>query len=304
MSRGTRVSKTRKLRRFNYVSGSLTGCKHLGFQGVLRFCVVRVLRSDPPVSLQGILLAIAAKLMGRFQAVQQLTRCARRLVTADSSSLIPARLLSNSQASTSAVDGSEFSHSPAGRRDAQKRQPREQPQRSRDTGAKADFQADDTKSLKETELSDASDEFEPGFVPDGAYPYAASEVEVTHLGGSTETAWEFLGSADEQAVTWFGMDFTRGTHPEVERNALLSNEAKEMMYQMHKHDDKRCAHKRHISGYACVYQCCVHKINNSVEMLFIRVCSYQVHSANACKQFQDPPAACHGNPSPERHGAW
>ena len=197
---------------------------------------------------------IAAKLMGRFQAIQQLTRCARRLAITDSSSLVPARLLSNSQASTSAADGSEHSRRPAGRRDAQKQQPREQPQRSRHSGAKADFQAHDTNSLKGSELSNASDEFEPGFVPDGAYPYAASEVEVTHLGGSTETAWEFMGSVDEQAVTWFGMDFTRGTLPEVERNALLSNEAKEMMYQMHKHDDKRCAVSRnkHTPGYTCL----------------------------------------------------
>ena len=78
-----------------------------------------------------------------------------------------------------------------------------------------------------------------GYVEDGAYPYAASEVEVNNHAPSTETAWEFLGSVDEQAVTWFGMDFTRGTLPEVERNALLSNEAKEMMYQMHKHDSER-----------------------------------------------------------------
>ena len=193
--------------------------------------------------------------MGRFQAIQQLTRCARRLATADSSSLVPARLLSNGHASTSAADASEHSRRPAGQRDAEKQQLRQQPQHGRSTGAK-DFQADDTDSLDGTGLFNASDEFEPGFVADGAYPYAASEVEVTHLGGSTETAWEFLGSADEQAVTWFGMDFTRGTHPEVERNALLSNEAKEMIYQMHTHDDKRCAVslEKHTTGYACSVQ--------------------------------------------------
>lgn len=211
---------------------------------------------------------IAAKLMGRLQAIQQLTRCARRLATADPFSLVPARLLSNSQASTSAADGSEHSRRPAGRRDAHKRQSREQPQRSRITGAKADFHANDTNSHKGSGLSNASglyssDEFEPGFVPDGAYPYAASEVEVTHLGGSTETAWEFLGSVDEQAVTWFGMDFTRGTHPEAERNALLSNEAKEMIYQMHKHDDQRCAvsHNKPTSGHACLCLSVLHTHN-------------------------------------------
>lgn len=206
--------------------------------------------------------------MGRFKAIQQLSRCARRLATADPCNLVPARLLSNSQASTSAADGSEHNRRPAGRRDAQKWQAREQPQRSGNTGAKANSQADDTNTLKGTGLSNASDEFEPGFVPDGAYPYAASEVEVTHLGGSTETAWEFLGSVDEQAVTWFGMDFTRGTHPEVERNALLSNEAKEMIYQMHKHDDRRCAvsGNKHTSGNACfVDHCCIH-------LGFVRTC--------------------------------
>ena len=183
------------------------------------------------------------KLMGRSQAIQQFTRCARRMVAGDSYSLVPARLLSNSQASTSAADGSEHSRRPAGRRNAQSWQSREQPQHSRDVGAKASSgrPTGETSSLKGTGLSNAADEPEPGFVDGGAYPYAASEVEVTHLGGSTETAWEFLGSVDEECITWFGMDFTRGTVPQVERNALLSNEAKEMMFQMHKHDDKRCA---------------------------------------------------------------
>ena len=78
-----------------------------------------------------------------------------------------------------------------------------------------------------------------GFVVDGPFPYDASRAEIINLAGSTETAWEFLGAVDEECVTWFGMDFTRSTLPEVERNALLSNDAKEMMYQMHKHDDVR-----------------------------------------------------------------
>ena len=188
--------------------------------------------------------------MGRFQALRQIQRCTRRLTTGDTCSLVPARLLSNSQASTSAAEGSEHSRRSTGRRDSQKWQPRDQSQRG--TGGKAasdqptsaeptPARAGNASPLKGTGLSDPSDEPEPGFVEDGAYTCAANEVEVAHLGGSTETAWEFLGSVDEQCITWFGMDFTRGTLPEVERNALLSNEAKEMIYQMHKHDEKRCA---------------------------------------------------------------
>ena len=94
-------------------------------------------------------------------------------------------------------------------------------------------------STPEEEFSLRHDEPEPAFVPGGAYECAADEVEIKNLAGSTETAWDILGTVDEEAITWFGVDFTRGTLPEVERNALLSNEAKEMMYQMHKHDDKR-----------------------------------------------------------------
>lgn len=213
--------------------------------------------------------------MGRFKAMQQLTRCARRLATSDSSSLVPARLLSNSQASTSAADGSEQSHRPAGRRDVQKRQPSEHSQRPGNAGANP--QAGESSSLKGTGLSgllNASDDFEPGFVADGAYPHAASEVEVTHLGGSTETAWEFLGSVDEQAVTWFGMDFTRGTHPEVERNALLSDAAKEMMYQMHTQDDKRYAvsQTKESPGYACLCLTTPHTHHLQCQGLALELC--------------------------------
>ncbi|KAL3162521.1 hypothetical protein ABBQ32_010177 [Trebouxia sp. C0010 RCD-2024] len=189
--------------------------------------------------------------MGRFQALRHIQRCTRQLAAGDPCSLVPARLLSNSQASTSAADGSEPSRQSARGRDPQKApQARDQSQRSRDIGARAasdqpnsadptPSRADNASLRRGTGLSAASDEPEPGFVEDGAYTCAASEVDVTHLGGSTETAWEFLGSVDEQCITWFGMDFTRGTLPEVERNALLSNEAKEMIYQMHKHDEKR-----------------------------------------------------------------
>lgn len=206
--------------------------------------------------------------MGGFQALKQLHRCTRRLAAVDSCNFVPARLLSNSQASTSAADGSEHNRPPAGRRESQKWQSRDQPQRIRDTGAKAasglpnsaesiPSRADTTSSLKGTGLSNVSDGFEPGFVEDGPYPCAASEVEVRHLGGSTETAWDFLGSVDEQCITWFGMDFTRGTLPEVERNALLSNEAKEMIYQMHKHDDARCVNGQNcncLRGYMLLRQ--------------------------------------------------
>ena len=108
--------------------------------------------------------------------------------------------------------------------------------------------APDSDSSDSGRSSGAADSSEPpeneeelrfGYVADGPFPHPSSAVEVVNLAGTTETTWEFLGGMDEEAIVWYGMDFTRGTCPEVERNALLSNEAKEMMYQMHKHDKKR-----------------------------------------------------------------
>lgn len=191
-------------------------------------------------------------LMSRYQSLQHLVRSAKRLAARDSCNLVPQRLLSNSQASTSAAsEGPGRGRRPSGSRTAQNRSSRNvQPSndsRGR-TGSRSQLDAPTQKSDSRDRSSafrsatpTGVQEEELGFVDDGPFPYAASDVEMTNLAGSTETAWDIIGAVDEQMITWFGMDFTRGTLPEVERNALLSNEAKEMMYQMHKHDNKRCA---------------------------------------------------------------
>lgn len=186
--------------------------------------------------------------MSRLQALQHLGRSARRLAAGENCTFVPARLLSNSQASTSAASAGQDRGGRQTERNASSNWLPQESQASRDTRSQAEPRPasglDGGPSSRRNDSSKQSNsqstpEFEPGFVANGPYPYAANEVDVTNLAGSTETAWEFLGSVDEQCVTWFGMDFSRGTLPEVERNALLSNEAKEMMYQMHKHDDKR-----------------------------------------------------------------
>lgn len=201
--------------------------------------------------------------MTRRKALLQLARFTNKFSTGELSNFVPSRLLSNSQASTSASSDNTGANRLSGQRGARQSQSSDsrteqsgQRDRRSDTrsssrfprGTRSDsglFSASPPTSggrATGAELSQGSQktaEPETGFVEDGQYPYAASEVEVLNVAGSTETAWEFLGCVDEQALTWFGMDFTRGTLPEVERNALLSNDAKELMYQMHKHDDKR-----------------------------------------------------------------
>ncbi len=209
-------------------------------------------------------LAESRVAMTRTKSLLQLARSASKCNAAELSSFVPSRLLSNSQASTSAASDSAGPGGPsAGRRNPRQSDTANQrlafgsqsgsrsesrgtsraPTEGRrgDPGSFASSPTSDqtSRDFNQSEASSASAEPAVGYVEDGAYPYAASEVEITNLAPSTETAWEFLGTVDEQAVTWFGMDFTRGTLPEVERNALLSNEAKEMMYQMHKHDSER-----------------------------------------------------------------
>ena len=188
--------------------------------------------------------------MSRYQAIQHLVRSARRLTAGETCNIVPQRLLSNSQASTSAAtDGPDRDLRSSASRTQQSRQlPSQQP--SKDSKGRADSRSlfdaptdmsvsTDKPSAFGSTKSGSVQEAEPGFVADGPYPYPASDVEMTNLAGSTETAWDIIGAVDEHLITWFGMDFTRGTLPEVERNALLSNEAKEMMYQMHKHDNNR-----------------------------------------------------------------
>lgn len=203
--------------------------------------------------------------MTRTKSLMHLARSASKCNAADLSCFIPSRLLSNSQASTSAASDKAGPGGPsAGRRNPRQsdtpnrrsasgsqRDPRSDPRGTsraptdRPRGDPGSFASGPSPAdqisgdSNNSEASPAHPEPEVGYVEDGAYPYAASEVEVNNYAPSTETGWEFLGSVDEQAITWFGMDFTRGTLPEVERNALLSNEAKEMMYQMHKHDNER-----------------------------------------------------------------
>ncbi|KAL0029196.1 hypothetical protein WJX79_001826 [Trebouxia sp. C0005] len=206
--------------------------------------------------------------MTRTKSLMHLARSASKCNAADLSCFIPSRLLSNSQASTSAASDKAGPGGPsAGRRNPRQsdtpnrrsasgsqRDPRSDPRGTsraptdRPRGDPGSFASGPSPAdqisgdSNNSEASPAHPEPEVGYVEDGAYPYAASEVEVNNYAPSTETGWEFLGSVDEQAITWFGMDFTRGTLPEVERNALLSNEAKEMMYQMHKHDNERYSH--------------------------------------------------------------
>ncbi len=210
-------------------------------------------------------LAKTTMAMTRTKSLLHLARSASKCNAGELSSFVPSRLLSNSQASTSAASDSAGPGGPsAGRRNPrQSDTPNQRPpfgsQRDRRSESRGTSRAptDGTRGdpgsfasgpsssdqisggSNKSEASSAHVEPEVGYVEDGAYPYAASEVEVNNYAPSTETGWEFLGSVDEQALTWFGVDFTRGTLPEVERNALLSNETKEMMYQMHKHDSAR-----------------------------------------------------------------
>jgi len=210
-------------------------------------------------------LAESRVAMTRTKSLLHLARSASKCNAAELSSSVPSRLLSNSQASTSAAsDSAGPGGPPAGRRNPRQsdtanqrpafrsqrdprsesrgvsRAPTDGPRGDPGSFASGPSSSDQTsRGSNKSEALPANAEPEVGYVEDGAYPYAASEVEITNYAPSTETGWEFLGSVDEQAITWFGMDFTRGTLPEVERNALLSNETKEMMYQMHKHDSER-----------------------------------------------------------------
>ncbi len=210
-------------------------------------------------------LAESRVAMTRTKSLLHLARSASKCNAAELSSFVPSRLLSNSQASTSAASDSAGPGGPAsGRRNPRQsdtanhrpafgsqrdprsesrgvsRAPTDGPRGDPGSFASGRSSSDQTsRGSNKSEAPPANAEPDVGYVEDGAYPYAASEVEITNYAPSTETGWEFLGSVDEQAVTWFGMDFTRGTLPEVERNALLSNETKEMMYQMHKHDSER-----------------------------------------------------------------
>lgn len=206
--------------------------------------------------------------MTRTVRLLQLAKSSGKVKSGELSSFVPSRLLSNSQASTSAASGNPEpaarSRERRGSRQADASNRRSESGRQRDDraeprgasrtsfydsqGSPGSFASGPSSFggaagvSEQTGTARTPAEPEVGFVDNGAYPYAASEVNLMNVAGSTETGWEFLGSVDDQAITWFGMDFTRGTLPEVERNALLSNEAKEMMYQMHKHDSKRYSH--------------------------------------------------------------
>lgn len=202
--------------------------------------------------------------MTRTGRLLQLAKASGQVKSGELSNFVPSRLLSNSQASTSAAAGSTEPAAGSGERrgsrkaESSNRRPgfgRQRDQSTEPRASRTSFNESQSSpgsfasgpssfggaagASEQTGTARTPAEPEVGFVDNGAYPYAASEVNLMNVAGSTETGWEFLGSVDDQAITWFGMDFTRGTLPEVERNALLSNEAKEMMYQMHKHDSKR-----------------------------------------------------------------
>ena len=185
--------------------------------------------------------------MQRSIALLQLARIAATLPAGDVSVASANRLLSNSQASTSSaccqLRNASSANDDTNRPRARARQPSDT---QRDQRGARDGQSSNPRTASHNrpfqQASDPTEEdWEPevGFVQDGPYPYSASEVELVNTAGSTETAWDFLGSNDEDCITWFGVDFTRGKIPEVERNALLSDSTKEMMYQMHSHDKKR-----------------------------------------------------------------
>ena len=195
--------------------------------------------------------------MQRSIALLQVARIAAALPAGDVSLASANRLLSNSQASTSSacsqLRNASSLNDDKGRSRARARQPNDtqQDQRgghdghssnSRTSSQNRPFQEEETPTEEDWE---PEDEWQPeaGFVQDGPYPYSASEINIVNTEGSTETGWDFLGSNDEDCITWFGMDFTRGKIPEVERNALLSDSTKEMMYQMHSHDKKRQAYQ-------------------------------------------------------------
>ena len=184
--------------------------------------------------------------MQRSIALLQLARIAATLPAGDVSVASANRLLSNSQASTSSAC-SQLRNSSSFNGDTSRPQagPRQPNDTQRDQRGGRDGQTSNPRTASQNrpfqQDLDPTEDWEPevGFVQDGAYPYSASEVEIVNTAGSTETAWDFIGSNDEDCITWFGVDFTRGTVPEVERNALLSDSTKEMMYQMHSHDKKR-----------------------------------------------------------------
>ncbi len=54
-----------------------------------------------------------------------------------------------------------------------------------------------------------------------------------NLAGKGNTAWRVLDWVDEQLVTWWQVDLAGGEVQDNERNALLSDEAKELIYYMH-----------------------------------------------------------------------
>lgn len=156
------------------------------------------------------------------------------------------RLLSNSQATTSAaytqVRNARTVSKSSTRFQSGFRQPDDDQRDQQDSQTRRDGQSSnpspaDADRIRQQDQASEASEPEVGYVQDGPYPYSASEeLEVINLAGSTETAWEFLGINEDENITWFGLDFTRGKVPEVERNALLSDSTKEMMYQMHSHD--------------------------------------------------------------------
>lgn len=158
----------------------------------------------------------------------------------DFSSALANRLLSNSQATTSANYPQVRSAATASETSNRNQRAPSQPNDPRrDRGGGQDTPSSNAPPRRTEQEAAEAELLEPeiGFVQDGPYPYSATEeLEVVNLAGSTETAWEFLGSNDEECITWFGVDFTRGKVPEVERNALLSDSTKEMMYQMHSHN--------------------------------------------------------------------
>lgn len=53
----------------------------------------------------------------------------------------------------------------------------------------------------------------------------------------------------------WGVDFTEGQAQDPWRNALLSNDAKELMYEMHKDDPEGCVkfrrHQRYLMACLC-----------------------------------------------------
>lgn len=197
-----------------------------------------------------------------------LLRLARFVSTCNTLDVTPAaadRLLSHSQASTSAAY-SQVRNARFAREGERQRQSNPRSSSAFEAGQRGSQNLRDdamgspddvANRIEALAVEEAEEGSQLGFVPDGQFPYAASDVELVHTAGSTETGWEFLGASEEDCITWFGVDFTRGQCPEVERNALLSDSTKEMMYQMHSHDKNR--YVQHVSSTSltrCSFFCC------------------------------------------------